>query len=252
MTPTVTRRGWTIASAISFALILTGCGSAASNAPAESPSPSPTTPVATASPMPTPTPPPSPTAASSPTELPTTGRIEVADRGYALTLPDNWFRIDLDDKGIQEVMKAGIGKLPDSFGTTLKGQMQQFLANGVSLLAYRFADANAPTGTNINVLTLPAHGFSLDTIAQLNIAQLKQLVGPGEEIASTHVTLPAGDAIRLEYGMKFGTTNARSPIIQYFLIDNGNQLFLTCTLPGSAGSIADECRTVAESIEFLP
>ena len=45
-------------------------------------------------------------------EQPTSGRIELADAGYALTLADNWFRVDLDDEGVQDVLDAGADELP--------------------------------------------------------------------------------------------------------------------------------------------
>jgi hypothetical protein len=234
--------------ALAVALVAAGCGSAAQSS---APSPSTTRPPATPAPS-TPAAAATSTAGSSAPELPTTGRIEVTDRGYAVTLPENWFRIDLDDEGIEAIMNAGVGELPDAFGPSLKSQMQQMLANGVSILAYRFADADAPAGTNINVLTLPAGGYSLEAITELNVAQLKQILGPDEEITATPLTLPAGEAVRLEYETAFGSNTPPSSLIQYLVLGNGDQLFLSCTVPQTTGNIDDECRAVAESIEFLP
>ena len=38
-------------------------------------------------------------AAATPGDLATTGRIEVADKGFALTLPDGWTRVDVTAGG---------------------------------------------------------------------------------------------------------------------------------------------------------
>src|SRR5687768_17880549 len=51
----------------------------------------------------------SPSAAAAATpgaSLATTGRIEVADKGFALTLPDGWTRVDVTPEALEAAMAA--------------------------------------------------------------------------------------------------------------------------------------------------
>src|SRR5262245_9105550 len=108
--------------AVVVALVVAGCGSGVS---LTSPTPATSPPAAVGTGTPLTEAPPSPAAAAS---LPTTGRIEVVDRGYALTLPDNWFRIDLDEEGVQDVLDAGANELPEQFGDVLRSQLNQMIS----------------------------------------------------------------------------------------------------------------------------
>jgi hypothetical protein len=183
-------------------------------------------------------------------DLPTTGRIEFPDDGYAITLPDNWFRVDLSDEGIQEMLQAGAGELPEGFDETMQAQIQQMLQSGVSLLAYRLPDDDAAMGTNINVLVLPDYGMTLDSLEALNKAQIQQIVGANAEVGASRVDLAAGEAALLEYGFESGDGSEPVGIDQYYLVGNDNQLILTCTIPGG-GDVKDECRDIADSLELL-
>ena len=69
---------------------------------------------------------------------------------------------------------------------------------------------------------------------------------------SSRVDLPTGEAVRLVYAFPPSGNEEPVGIEQYFLLGNGNQLILTCTVPGGADKIGDECRDVAASVEFLP
>jgi len=184
-------------------------------------------------------------------DLPTTGRIEFPDKGYAITLPDNWFRIDLSDEGIQQMLQAGAGELPEGFDETMQSQIQQMLQSGVSPLAYRLQDDAAAMGTNINVLVLPDYGMSLDSLEALNKAQIQQIVGANAEVGASRLDLAAGEAALLEYGFESGGGGGPVGIDQYYLVGNDNQLILTCTIPGG-GDVKDECREIANSLELLP
>src|SRR5215471_8853848 len=104
------RAGGRALGAILATLILAGCGSAAPAAtPAPSAVPATAVPVVTAAPRPS-------TAAASPApsasaNLPRSGRIDVASAGYGLTLPDNWFRVDLTRADLEAFAKAGSNSL---------------------------------------------------------------------------------------------------------------------------------------------
>jgi hypothetical protein len=232
------------------AVLLAACGPSAGPSPSASVS-------ASASNAVSPTPdateaPASPPASVAAIDLPTSGRIELRDRGYALTLPDNWFTVDLSEEGIQDVLAEGLQGMPEGFGESLTEQVRTAISGGVSLLAYRNADGNAAAGTNVNVILLPAYGMSLDTIEALNVAQLEQIVGEGATVDSERVMLPAGEAAVLRYELAPSSAGDGVAIEQYFFVGEDNQLVLTCTVPGNGSSIGEECGGIADTVEFLP
>lgn len=223
------------------AALAVGCGSSAgpSGSAASTPDAAPPTAVATEA----------ASASAAAVDLPANGRIELADRGFAVTLPDNWLSVDLNDAGVQDALDEGMDQFGANFDENLAAQVQNAIKGGVAFLAYREPDDSAPAGTNINVITLPAYGMSLDTLVTLNKAQLKQMVGENGTIESETVTLPAGEAAVLTYEI---TPEGGDPVAfeQYFIVGKEKQVILTCTVL-AGGSIGDECSSIAETIEIL-
>jgi hypothetical protein len=231
--------------------VVAGCGSAAPAA-----TPSPTLAPATSRPTPVPTPRPSvapSVAPSAPAALPRTGRIEVASAGYGLTLPQNWFRVDLTKEDLQAFAKAGSQSLGADATKQLSDQVASLVASGISLFAYRFADTEAGLGTNLNVIVLPSLGLDLDTLERLNLGQLQGIVGQDVTIDHARVSLPAGDAVRLAYTVPGSArTNGQAvAILQHLVLAGDKQLILTCTAPDKIAKIADECDGIAKSVAFL-
>jgi hypothetical protein len=246
------RAGGRALGAILATLVVAGCGSAA---PAATPTPSAAP--ATAAPVITAAPRPSigvaSTAPSASANLPRSGRIDVASAGYGLTLPDNWFRVDLTREDLEAFAKAGSSSLGPGMTDQLSDQLTSLVASGISLFAYRFADAKAGLGTNINVIVLPSLGLDLDALERLNVTQLQGIVGKDVTIDHVRETLPAGDAVRLTYTVPGSTkTGGQSvALIQHLVLAGTQQLILTCTAPGAIDKIADECDGIAKSVEFL-
>ena len=181
------------------------------------------------------------------------GRIDVASAGYGLTLPENWFRVDLTKEDLQAFAKAGSKSLGTDATAQLSDQVASLVASGISLFAYRFADAEAGLGTNLNVIVLPGLGLDLDTLERLNLGQLQGIVGPDVTIDHARETLPAGEAVRLAYTVPGSArTNGKAvAILQHLVLAGGQQLILTCTAPDQIAKIADECDGIAKSVEFL-
>jgi hypothetical protein len=188
-------------------------------------------------------------ASAAAVDLPANGRIELADRGFAVTLPENWLSVDLNDEGIQDALDEGLDEFGAGFDANLRAQVRNAIAGGVAFLAYREPDEAAPAGTNINVIVLPAYGMSLDTLETVNKAQLKQMVGEGGTVNADRVTLPAGEAVLLTYQLE---PSGQDPVAfeQYFVLGNDKQVILTCTVL-AGGTIGDECRSIADTIEVL-
>ena len=233
--------------AAGLAAVLAACGgtspsaqpSTASQAAAPSPPDAPTeapTPAPTDAPTPAPTDAPS-AAPSAGASLATTGRIEVADAGFAITLPEGWTRVDLNAQDMDAILEQFSALDPET-AQAYAQQIQGLLAAGLRVFAF-----SPDLSANVNVLTIPAMGVSLDLIEQLNVTQVEQFaVG---DVSSERVDLPAGEAIHLTYDVDNGAGQQVS-LDQYLLIADGQQLVVTVT-----GGTAADATAIAESIEIL-
>lgn len=227
-------------------------------APTEAPTPGITPASATQTPEPTaPTPRPATPTPEPPTPTPDgeealaiEGRIINREHGYAVTLPDGWLRMDLDEEFMelfaQELGSDAAEELVDMFGD----QLQAMIASGMSLIAFRAAELlEAEFATNVNVLSVPSGGMSLDMLERLNRGQIEQLPGFSGGISTERVQLPAGEALYLSYSLVEGTT--RGETHQYLYLAGGKQHWLTVSGLAGDAILADEAHQMAESFEFL-
>jgi hypothetical protein len=188
-------------------------------------------------------PPPASAAASAGVpgaSLATTGRIEVSDKGFALTLPDGWTRINLNEGDMAAMLEAA-GNLDPAFAEQYAAQLQAMAATGVSVFAM---GPNPASGTTLNVIALPGAGMSLDLLEQINTAQVKALAGA--DVAAERVTLPAGDAVHYRYEVNMQGAPSGMSIDQYLLLTGSNQLVISV----SNASAAD-AEAIANSVEVL-
>jgi hypothetical protein len=171
--------------------------------------------------------------------LATSGRIEVPDKGFAVTLPDGWTRIDLS-AGDLEALMAAAGDLDPALAEQYSTQIQAMVSSGLAVFAL---GPDAASGSNLSILALPGGGLSLDLLEQINSVQLEQLAQG--EIESERVTLPAGEAIHYTYQVS-GVGGTSPTIEQYLVLAGDNQLVVSVT-GGSAG----DAEAIANSIELL-
>ena len=196
-------------------LIAAGCGGGTSTA-----SPAATTAlvtpsssaaaVATASPTPSPTP-----AASQAT----TGRI-VTQHGFALTLPDGWTSIPVDAAGLRDFIDA----LPadSELRTILEGQAGAAATQTIKLWAFDTRDEDIASGfaRNMNVIVQPAVGMDLSAIEAAAKASLESIKSIRKPVTSKIVTLPSGEALRLDYVLDVATADGKTTSVggtQYYL-----------------------------------
>jgi hypothetical protein len=198
-----------------------------------------------------------PTPAASPSlvaaALPRHGRIEVADSGYAITLPTNWYRTDLTAEDLESFARAGAGSLGSGLSQQLASQIATMAAARISLFALRFPDGKASAGTNLNIAALPSMGLDLDTLESLNLGQLATILGKDTKIAHSRVRLPAGEAVRIAYTLTSASVpGGTAGLLQHLVVKGDRQIIVTCTAPGGVGKIATECDRIARSLEFVP
>lgn len=217
-----------------LAIALAACGGStpsASVAPADEATPAPASTVPAASP--------SAAAAATPaSSLATTGRIVVADKGFALTLPDGWTRVDITPEALEAAMEAS--DLDPALAAQYETQIKSLLGTGLSIFAF---GPDPSAGTQVTVLALPGMGLSLDLLDQINKSQLENLAEG--DIVSERVTLPAGDAIHYRYALGVEGTGGAT-LDQYFILAGSNQLVVTATNASAADATA-----IANSVEVL-
>jgi hypothetical protein len=214
---------------------LLACGGTTATTAPETPTPSPSV---AATPAPSATPVASPTSGAS---LATTGRIAFPDKGFAITLPDGWTRIDLA-AGDLESLIAAAGASNPALAEAYSGQIKAMLASGLVLFAL---GPDPMVGTNLNVLAVPNFGVSMDLLEQASLAQLKA-VAQGD-IDSERITLPAGEALHLRYAVAAQGVPTAPTVDQYIVVAGDSQLIVSVT-----NSASGEAEAIAQSIELLP
>jgi hypothetical protein len=238
MSKTIHRTRMTIGVLLAVLAAAACGGSPAASAPASS---APSASAPSVAPSTAPSTEPSDDGTASPSgSIATSGRIVVADHGFAMTLPDGWTRIDLEAGDLEAMFEAAGAQNPELAGLYSQ-QVRAMLAQGLVL----FALGPDPTsGTNLNVLSTPSMGFTLDFLEQANMAQLEALADG--DIQSERVTLPAGDAVHLRYKVAAGSGVPSPTIHQYLLINGAKALMVSVTNASDADAAA-----LAQSIELL-
>jgi len=209
-----------------FVTSAAGCGgSTATTAPVASAAPS----VASTAP--------SATAAAS---IATTGRLEFADKGFAVTLPDGWTRIDLNSQDVDALLKAA-GESNPALAQAYSAQIKTMLAAGLVLFAF---GPDPAAGTNVNILVAPSFGVGMDLLEQATVAQVKAIASGS--VASDRIGLPAGQALHLKYDLASADTPTAAAVEQYILLTDQQQYVVSVT-----NAKAGEAETIARSIELL-
>ena len=240
MTDPMRRLGGALAITL-LSITLAACGGSTPSAAATA---APTTvasqPPASVAPEATPTGSPTASAAAPGASLATTGRIEVPDKGFAVTLPDGWTRINLGEGDLKAMLEAS-GNLDPAVAEQYAAQIQAVAAAGLAVFAL---GPNPGGGTTLQVLAIPGMGMSLDLLEQINTAQVEALAGTGVE--AERVTLPAGEALHYRYELNAAGAPAGTSVDQYLVLAGDNQLVVSVSNASEA-----EAEAIAESIEVL-
>src|SRR5262245_31840594 len=87
----------------------------------------------TPSPSPSPSPTPSPTASPSPTPfVQRTGRFAIDEAGYAVTIPDTWFRLQLTAADVDAMVQRLAGNLATGVRQSVIDRLIASASSGVS------------------------------------------------------------------------------------------------------------------------
>lgn len=221
-----------------LSISLSACGGTAPSAAVTTDPPVPTqasTPPASSAPEASPS---TASAATPGASIATTGRIEVAAQGFAVTLPDGWTRVDLSSGDLDAIMEAA-GEVDPALAKQYTAQIQALLASGLAVYAF-----GPDPATNLNVMAIPGAGLSLDLLEQMNTAQIEALAGT--DVDAERITLPGGEAVHYRYELSAAGMPAGTTIDQYLMVAGPRQLVITVT-----NAPEEEARAIADSIEVL-
>jgi hypothetical protein len=240
-TPRARRPSAVLATSL-LAFAVAACGGApASSTPSAAPSA--TTSTAPATPEPSLASPNAPSEAPAATpgaSLATTGRIELAEKGFAVTLPDGWTRVDLEAGDLERILEAA-GSVNPELVDVYSAQIKAMLATGLVLFAF---GPDPLAGTNVNIMSLPNPGLSLEFLEAANVAQIKAMAQG--EVLSERVTLPAGEALHLSYQISAADAVTSPAIDQYLLLTPKSQLMVSVTNASTGAA-----KEIVESIEVI-
>jgi hypothetical protein len=238
------------AAAAILALTAAGCGASASPAPTAAP----TTP-ATAAAMATPTTAATSTSTAAASQA-TTGHIIVEGQGFGITLPDGWKSIPVDQAGL-----AGyIATLPagSQLRTILEGQSGAAAQQTIKFWAFDTRPADLATGfaRNLNVIVQPASALSLTVVESAAKASLEAVDAIRKPITTKVVTLPVGQALRIDYVLDVAATSGPSTAIsgtQYYVQLPTATLIVSLSVDqASAAAATADFDALANSIEGAP
>lgn len=237
------------------ALVATACGGEAGQVASTAPSASapPPTPSPTAAPTPTPVATPAPTPAPS---QPTTGRIVVADPGFEVTLPDGWTSLPVDP----DTLQSFINELPA--GSDLRGILES-QAGSLATQAIRFwafdtrpEDLAKGFARNMNVIAQPPLGLGVAAIEPIAKASLEAVEAVREPVTTEIVTLPSGDALRVDYILDVeaadGTATAVAGTQYYLPLPNALLIISFSSDEASAEVAATDFDAIIRSVQPVP
>jgi hypothetical protein len=187
---------------------------------------------------------PSTNAATAGPVIGQTGRVEVADSGFAVTLPAGWVAIGLTEADIDRLVGNGGDK---SVAESLRRQAPALLAAGVKLWAFDTATAS---GSSLQVIVQPG-ARSTDVLRQL----AQQFIAQGSGVVEsklTDVTVSGRQAVHLDYGLErdigSGSMLKASGTQVYASTNDRLYIFAITVAEGGRATAADE---IVRSIELL-
>jgi hypothetical protein len=159
--------------------------------------------------------------------------------GVLMGVPESWTALDLEEGDLEELLDEIIEANPD-LDSALTGQVRGLIGRGAVLFAVDFGLTEY--ADNANVIRVPGRAPSdpamLESTATAGIGMLG-----GEVIDTRTVSLPAGDALRVEYEVPFGMPDGTSVDIhgvQHYILADASYVLTVSQATPDAGDLADQ------------
>ena len=218
-------------------------------------------PISTATPTNTPTPTPAPkptdTATPEPAEVITstleTGWVlyKVQKEGFAIALPPEWLRVNLDAEAFEDSL-AIIGEQNPGLGQLLTSEtLRSLAAGGIKFYGLDTSPESLIPGfpTTVNVLKLNLGlALPLDTIVAVNLGQIEAIADPDVPLTNRRVSLSNVEAEEIKYGTEIAMPTGDSILLmitQYLVVDGSIMYVVTL---GTPLELTDDYSTTFEEI----
>ena len=174
-------------------------------------------------------------------------RIEVAGSGFALSVPDTWYALDLTHPDLIETM-GGFDEVIAEAAPSVEAALDGFAARGLVLLAVSSGSSEGYLDPQQCVVEMGPDPDPFDTYMGTDlyfITQSDELVGTADQ---DYIELPAGRAGRVDFvtGNQEGSDISNT---RFHIVDSGQPYLLACE---GAEPDTEAWLAIAESLEFLP
>jgi len=160
---------------------------------------------------------------------------DVKNEGFAVSLPPNWRRVDMNPQTFEAAYKEAMKQNPQL--ESMYGNLRQQMTNGVKFFGFDPTTAATGFNTNINVLRLPLPpGGTLDSTVADTLRETQAMPTIAQPIAHERLKLPSGDRERLRYKMTMNGPNGQPvalAITQFILVNGKDGFAVTLTTTAS-------------------
>jgi hypothetical protein len=167
--------------------------------------------------------------------------------GYSLTLPGGWTATALGPNDVEPLLSLLGASNPD-LGNLVRNILNLTHARA-SMVGGNLRDTSAAVPPNVTVLIQPSGGLPLDFVGPIVQQLVKQIPGVTGNPTRDKVSLPSGDAIRMDYQVQPDGGGALIGLRTYVIV-RGSQTFLF-TFTASADHVADQGPTFDQIIGSL-
>jgi len=189
--------------------------------------------------------------------VPTTGHIVAADRGFSVTIPDGWTRVDIGPDTMADIERIHGTALSGAAQTSLGNLVKRYQAGALldprslPLLAIRAPTATDPAVSFLSVGSVPSSPtVSADQAEAAILDQLRKSLDPKIQISTLHVIGPAGRFLRISYDAAISGTTTNVAVIAYEVMGPVATITVSCTTFGPGSTIVEPCEATALSIRF--
>ena len=169
------------------------------------------------------------------------GFVAVPEAGFAITVPLDWTHVRPQLSDLEGIVDA-LGDMEPEIASMVQSALA---SSDVSLSLMAFAPVRPVSfAENLNVISLPTSGMSLELITGANVAQLEGLGWPAE---LTMHELPVGEVAQIDYDATFGDQDLE--FSTYLYVDGETQYNLTFT---GEERPSDSWFSIASTFEYLP
>lgn len=177
-------------------------------------------------------------------------RVEIAEAGFAISLPQGWEVADLASGDIDEMVDL---LDDDPQLQPFADQLPDLMASGIALWAIALDADSLENGfaTNLNALVEDDVPLSLDAYAAANVSFVENNLSV--DVQREAIELPAGDAVRLTYEPTIEAVGTYH-VTQYLVMDGDKALIATFSRADTPEleELETEFLDIIKTLEFLP